>query len=879
MAEAYKVSAIFSANTKAFQTAVKGMRASLSILGSSVKGGIGFGALASIGSSAMTGIGNSVRGLIGEISETNKAWKSFGSNMELSGMASSEIKSVQSDLQDFAAKTIYSSSDMASTFAQLYAVNNKTTTALVKGFGAVAASAENPTQAMKTLSTQATQMAAKPTVAWEDFKLVLEQTPAGISQIAKAMGKTSKELVADVQAGTVSTEDFFAAIEKCGNNKALMNMATQYKSVGEAAEGLTATVAQGLTPAFDALSQGGISIIVSLMGKLSARFDALNKAFAGVGTEFTKAINAILTELGVLEGDGGLESFTASAESAAKAAKKFAKYLQKNAKKVAGLIKKLPQLASSLAAFAIIFKVSKKLIPLAETLTTVGTRATSTSKKVKASAKQMLSAGASFALVGAGALMISAGFLLIAKAAVKVAKAGPLAVGVLAGMLAAVAGLAILFSKMGSQLNTAAVGMLAFGGAVVLASLGMSTLAGAAATLADGGGVTIAVFAGMVVAIGALAAVFAKLGPQLTVGAVGMLAFGAAVLMAGKGLAWLVDAVANLVTAIGEGISTVIDSVSNGVATIIETISNGVATIIEKVLGGIAKIADSIAGVFEQITNFANTLPSIKEHGPGAAKALIQVAGGLKDVGDTAGSVSSVAGSMMTLSGSIRGVAGSAVSLSSNISGVGSTLTAVTGRVNVFKSTATGAFNSVKNSVKSSMNSVKSEAKNAVNSMIKSFNGAKGKAYTAGAQIGQGLANGINSKIGAVAGAADRLVAEANRAIVATAKIGSPSKVTTGYGEFIGQGLANGIASKVHEVRSAAAELFQPFNRPALAFDAGISGAMTYSEEMNWSANRVYNITVVSELDGREIARTTAPYTEAELNKRQRRDERKKGRR
>ena len=41
--------------------------------------------------------------------------------------------------------------------------------------------AENPQQAMKTLSQQGVQMAAKPTVAWQDFKLMLEQTPAGIA--------------------------------------------------------------------------------------------------------------------------------------------------------------------------------------------------------------------------------------------------------------------------------------------------------------------------------------------------------------------------------------------------------------------------------------------------------------------------------------------------------------------------------------------------------------------------------------------------------------------------------------------------------------------------------------------------------------------------
>ena len=47
---------------------------------------------------------------------------------------------------------------------------------------------------MKTLSQQATQMAAKPKVAWQDFKLMMEQTPAGMAAIAKEMGMSLDEL-------------------------------------------------------------------------------------------------------------------------------------------------------------------------------------------------------------------------------------------------------------------------------------------------------------------------------------------------------------------------------------------------------------------------------------------------------------------------------------------------------------------------------------------------------------------------------------------------------------------------------------------------------------------------------------------------------------
>ena len=88
----------------------------------------------------------------------------------------------------------------------------------LKAFGGLAAASADPAQAMQTLSQQATQMAAKPKVAWEDFKLMLEQSPAGMAAVASEMGMSVQELITNIQAGTVSTTDFFNAIEKAGTS-------------------------------------------------------------------------------------------------------------------------------------------------------------------------------------------------------------------------------------------------------------------------------------------------------------------------------------------------------------------------------------------------------------------------------------------------------------------------------------------------------------------------------------------------------------------------------------------------------------------------------------------------------------------------------------
>lgn len=90
-----------------------------------------------------------------------------------------------------------------------------------------------------------------------------------------------------------------------------------------------------------------------------------------------------------------------------------------------------------------------------------------------------------------------------------------------------------------------AAAIAAVGAAVVMIGAGIWLIANAATTLAQGGTVAIAVFFGMVAAIAALVGVLALAAPALSTGTVGIVAFGAAVLMAGAGL-FLIAAGASL---------------------------------------------------------------------------------------------------------------------------------------------------------------------------------------------------------------------------------------------------------------------------------------------------------------------------------------------
>lgn len=296
MMESYSVEAILSAADRNFTSTMKAASSSMNGLNDNSKKtrtsildiakGVG---VFSVIQGGINLAKNAVVGLGTELSASSATWKTFTGNMENLGKSKSEIASVKKELQDFATQTIYSASDMATTYSQLEAVGIKSSNKLVKGFGGLAAAAENPKQAMKTLSQQATQMAAKPTVQWMDFKLMLEQTPAGMAAVAKTMGMTTSELVKNVQDGTVKTQDFFDAVTKTGTNDTFGKMATQYKKVGEALDGLKETLVTKLQPAFDKVSGVGIKAVEGIIGKLE-KFN-FDKFVSTISAGATKVID------------------------------------------------------------------------------------------------------------------------------------------------------------------------------------------------------------------------------------------------------------------------------------------------------------------------------------------------------------------------------------------------------------------------------------------------------------------------------------------------------------------------------------------------------------------------------------------------------------
>ena len=574
MAESFSVKAILSAADKGFSSTMKAASGYVSNLKSTLTSGIGFGVMMAAGQRAFDAISGGVTGLIGDLNDSSAAWKTFQGNMEMNGHTADEIKTIKGELQDFAEATIYSSSDMASTFAQLEAVGTKNTTKLVKGFGGLAAAAENPTQAMKTLSQQATQMAAKPKVAWEDFKLMLEQTPAGIAAIAKEMGMSTQDMIKNVQDGKLATEDFFDAIAKVGTNDSFTKLATQYKTVGQAMDGLTETAANKLQPAFDVLSEKGISAISKLvdkvgeldgekiaakltsgLDKIKPYWDTIVGVATEVGSAFGDAFSAISEELAELNGSFGstesVESFGDAIGVAGDVLKTFAGFLEDHADTVALLIDNLPKLVAAYMAFKVvkavapgllsfgsatvtlaksgISKLAGKLFGTAKGTEAVGKSSSTSSKKVLTSAK-------AFMMLGAGVALISGSFYILAKAAQELSDAGGPTIAIFSGMALAVTGLALGLTYMLANIKSTPKKITALGNSFLKASAGiaiitlsLSALALALVPLGELGSTAVPALAAFGVVVAGLAVTFGVFGKSLSTNMAGVIAFSASI--------------------------------------------------------------------------------------------------------------------------------------------------------------------------------------------------------------------------------------------------------------------------------------------------------------------------------------------------------------
>ena len=918
MAESFSVKAILSAQDRGFTSAFKSAMGTVSNLKSTLTSGIGFGIMAGIGQKAFGAVTSSIGGMVSELNSSSAAWKTFNGNMSMVGKGADEIASVKKELQEFAEDTIYSASDMASTYAQLSAVGIKSTNKLVKGFGGLAAAAENPKQAMKTLSQQATQMAAKPTVAWADFKLMIEQTPAGISAVAKEMGMTTTELVQNVQDGKIATEDFFDAIAKVGTNDAFTKLATEYKTVDQAMDGLTETVSNKLAPSFDVLSGRAIKSLDGIINKIgdldgdaiagkltgfldkaSGYWNVLKTEALEVKTAFGDAFSAIGEDLGKITGAFGstesISSFAGVMDSASGALQTFAGFLEEHSEVIAKVIPQIPKLvvaykgfkiAKSVAPFvgaftsaiaglagAGISAIAGKLLGISKGQREVGVSSRESMKSTMESAK-------AFMMLGAGVALISGGFFLLAQGAKAVAESGPLAVAVLVGMVAAIAGLLIVAKMVAPTLSAGAAGFVAFGAAVVLAAAGIAVLTVSAISLANAGPLAIAVMFGLIVAIGGLMIVAAAVAPVLTAGAVGLVAFGAAavlvgaaVLLASAGLA-LVASVLPIVAEYGLQASVAIGALGAAMTVFgAGTIVAGAGCTVLAV--GLLAVGVAVLGVTVGVVAFGVAMTAACVGVLAMAAALLAVNSSMK----------SIAKNAKTAQKSIESMKDSVSIVNDGLDALGNKAkSAVKSIVSAFDNGAGKARNSgqklgdsAKEGVQNGLQPTQAIAISTVSAVLASFASGAGNAYSSGLNIGMSFANGLAASLGRIQAIAAQMVATANSAVASRASLPKTRSVVVGGIENTPMVAVYGMGDEINDRIDI--PVISSVDPVMTAYTSRTDTKKELSDGYTYQRNATYTIVVPVEYNGREAARVTAEFTQKELESRESMKMRLKGER
>ena len=1099
MAESYSVKAILSAQDRGFKSVFGAATKSAKDLKSTLMGGVGFGAMMAIGQKAVSAVSGSLSGLTKETINTSDAMQKLQQAMRFSGYAEDEIQRIAGatgTLKTYADKTVFSLQDVMSTFGSLSANGVQDADRLTEAVGNAVAVFGGGAQEFSSVALAFSQAMASGALHAEDWNQIVNASPQLAGGLRKELIKLNPILGEDFKGamkdGAITADLLGQAMNNIGMTDMAKEAAQSVTTFEGAMGNLEATVTNGLLNLYDSFAKTKVvdaingfnqkigkgfewlaTEIPNVISKVSPYWEIFTSSLSEVKTAFGDAFSAIGKDLGKITSAFGstesISSFAGVMDSVRGALQTFAGFLEDHSETIAKVIPQIPKIvvaykgfkiAKSVAPFVGAFtsaivglagtgisKIAGKLFGISKGQEAVGKSSSSSSKKMIASAKSFMMLGAGVALISAGffllaqgakavadsgplavgvlaglvavvaglglgmmkmlstmsggtkklaamskamiafgasLLMVSAAFYVLSSAAINLASAGPLAIGVMVGMVAAIAGLMIVAKMVGPALTAGAVGLLAFGAAVLVVAAGMMLLTTASISLANAGPLAVGVMFGLIVAIGALMVVAAAVGPALTAASIGLVAFGAAALLVGVGALLagaalaVVTAVLPIVTAYGTAGATAILQLSlammafavgatlAGAGSIIlgaglMVVGAGLALVGTAVIvtaagmmllaAGTLVLGAGLSLVASSIMIVAVALPLV------AAGALLGVAGFTAlmavsvalgasmlllttsftllialslaaTVGITAFGVAMLAGSAGTLvmAAALLSVNSSMKSISKNAKSAQKSITSMKDSVSI---------------VNDGLDALGNKAKSAVNSLVSAFNDGAGRARNAGQKMGDGVKDGVVKGLQPLPNIANQTMSRFNSALssgsaraIATANMMSVSIVAAlssaapgaySSGLSIGINFANGLAASLGRIQSIAAQMSAAASSAAaakasmpkarsiipaetvmepMAATYGLTYAMDrsidvptiasvdtarntpvsssssgreLSDEYNYRGNVTYTFVVTSELDGKEIAKATAVYTQDELEKLEKRKMRRQG--
>jgi tape measure domain-containing protein len=698
-----------------------------------------------------------------------------------------------------------------------------------------------PVEMQSSAIEQLSQAYAKGKMDMQEWRTIQAAMPGQLKQVASAMGMTSAELGEGLRDGSISMDKFMDKMvelneEGTGNFKSFADQARNATDgIGTAMANLHTAITRGIADAMfavdKALKNNKLPTIGQMINSVGDKIGKFGKKVAGVISKIDLA--------GIVKSATPYWNlFKSALEKAGAVLKKVGGFLLDHADTITKVLPWVVALGAAFKAYGIIttfvpalMSMSKifgklaggVLAKLAPQLYATAAGETAAGTGAKGAAKPMMQMGVAVLMIGAGIVLAAAGIWIMVDAAKNLAAAGWPAVGALVGLVAVLVGIAAAAAIFAAPLVAAGIALVAFGA--------------------------------------------------------GLLVVGIAVLVFAAALALARNAIVAILDAVAKAFNSVVDTITSAVlrlAPVVIGVMMAIESIITSVGDSISKILDSIAGIFDSIgiaainagigfNLVARGIRSlVKLPLADISATLIVVAGGLKKVSKAGEGLSAAGKGMQIIARETRQIS----------SGGSRAAAAITG----IKSAAVGAnmgMRAAAAGIKSSMNQVTSAAQSMMN-RTKAIMSRTGWARACGAQISRGFARGIRSSLGEARSAANALAAVAEKAVRKKSKIRSPSRVFIALGKLVGSGFAVGIESMARSVKHTMESLVSipDVYTPSFAMD---TGGFSMGDGYIYGGDNKFEITVISEIDGREAARAIAPYSEEESNKRSLRERRKRG--
>lgn len=424
-----------------------------------------------------------------------------------------------------------------------------------------------------------------------------------------------------------------------------------------------------------------------------------------------------------------------------------------------------------------------------------------------ASPAQWLSMGAAMLMVGAGVALVAGGIYILVQAAIQLASAGWGAALALGGLVVAIGAMAGIFALLGPALTAGAVGILAFGAAVALIGVGVYA-ASAGLSMLAGHLPTIATYgASAAVGIAALGAGLLVMGAGAIVAGVGLMVVGSGLTVVGIGA---VIAAAGAL-AFGAGILVAAAGVAAfGLALTLcipgVTAFSNATTQVINALSG---------GLVAILNSVSGVIDSIGRAALNAGKGFNQLANGvvkitnlnLFDMGASLAAVATGLGAIAAHGAGLTTVSTALAAVSVGLAQLGSGAASASAQL---ISLASGT-----QIVISAFNAMRGQVQSSMQAMLSAVrstgNQMKSQGRQMGQQTAQNIAQGIRSGVGQTTSAMQAL-------INATRSVGASGAGTMrSIGAMMAQGLAQGMYAGLGAVTAAANALVAQAERAARA--------------------------------------------------------------